>query len=188
MSAASTRERILHAASNLFLEGGLASLSVRAIAKRAGLSTIGIYSQFDGKQGILDALYIEGFERVAEAMHVPQEIENKQERVIAACNAYLDVADNFAGHYQLIFGAADDMYTPSAEAKQVARDAFQGLLRLTQEFLPEQSSAKEVRNKAIQTWAILHGHVGLQQHAVAEELVSTNYRELALATVVKTFD
>ena len=62
------RTKILNAASELFLEGGGDALSVRAISKRAGLSTIGIYSHFQGKQGILDALYIEGFNHVREAM------------------------------------------------------------------------------------------------------------------------
>ena len=50
------KENILQAASELFLEGGSAALSVRAIARRAGVSTMGIYSHFEGKQGSLDAL------------------------------------------------------------------------------------------------------------------------------------
>ncbi|MEM6604761.1 MAG: TetR family transcriptional regulator, partial [Pseudomonadota bacterium] len=61
MSERSNKERILLAASKLLASGGLASLSVRAIATEAGLSTIAIYSHFQGKQGVLDALYIEGF-------------------------------------------------------------------------------------------------------------------------------
>ena len=43
---------------------------MRAISKRAGLSTIGIYNHFNGKQGILDALYIEGFQMVMTAIRV----------------------------------------------------------------------------------------------------------------------
>ena len=79
-----TRERILHAAGELFLEGGLQALSVRAIAARAGLSTIGIYSHFDGKQGILDALYIEGFERLYRSM-APEDLpQDKRARALTA--------------------------------------------------------------------------------------------------------
>ena len=62
--SAAAKGRILAAASELFLEGGVRALSVRAMANRAGVSTIGIYSHFNGKQGILDALYIEGFEHI----------------------------------------------------------------------------------------------------------------------------
>ncbi len=64
----SNKDNILQAASTLLLEKGLAGMSVRAIAKLAGVSTIGIYSHFQGKQGILDALYIEGYQYVGEAM------------------------------------------------------------------------------------------------------------------------
>ena len=63
-----TRQKILEAASALFLKGGTNALSVRAIAEGAGMSTIGIYSHFKGKQGILDALYIEGVELVEKEM------------------------------------------------------------------------------------------------------------------------
>ena len=63
-----TRQKILEAASTLFLKGGTHALSVRAIAEGASMSTIGIYSHFKGKQGILDALYIEGFTLVDEMM------------------------------------------------------------------------------------------------------------------------
>ena len=62
------KANILRSATELFLDGGVRALSVRAIAARAGVSTMGIYSHFQGKQGILDALYIEGFELVSAAM------------------------------------------------------------------------------------------------------------------------
>ena len=65
---ADVKADILEAASQLFLEGGLEALSVRSIAKKANISTFGIYSHFKGKTGILDALYEEGFAYVAEAM------------------------------------------------------------------------------------------------------------------------
>ena len=58
LSMKNSKERILLAASKLFLNGGISALSVRAIARESNLSTIGIYSHFNGKQGILDALYI----------------------------------------------------------------------------------------------------------------------------------
>ncbi len=185
MSADSTRTKILAAASELFLEGGLAALSVRAIAKRASLSTIGIYSQFEGKQGVLDALYIDGFEMVAKAMEQTGEGLTPKQKVISSCEAYLDVAENFSAHYRLIFGAADDTYSPSPEAQKVAASAFKGLLLLTAETMPEKASQNDIRARAIEVWAALHGYVGLRQHQVSSEADIENWRELALATIEK---
>ena len=44
------KEKIVAAATALFEERGLEALSVRTVAQGAGLSTIGIYSHFKGKQ------------------------------------------------------------------------------------------------------------------------------------------
>ena len=191
MSASETRKKILSAASQLFLRGGLAGLSVRAIAREAGVSTIGIYSHFDGKQGILDSLYIEGFQRVAAAMEqaskAGDEHTDSRARVLLACNAYLDVAEQYSAHYRLIFGAADDQYQPSAEARDEAERAFKGLLSLTAQTLPNDATPAEVRQRAIKTWAILHGHVGLRQHAVSGQIDMAEWRQWALDAVAQTF-
>lgn len=185
MSAEESRQRILNAASELFLEGGIGALSVRAIAKRAGLSTIGIYSHFDGKQGILDTLYIEGFERVANAMKVGDTSLSPTQKALHACAAYLQVADQYGAHYRLIFGEADDTYTPSQDAQAVARRAFQGLLEIAALLLPADASAQQKQSRAIEVWAILHGYIGLQQHSVARELNTIDWQALALQSVAK---
>ena len=92
-------------------------MSVRAIAKRAGVSTIGIYSHFQGKQGILDALYIEGFERVSEAMNVETEGREPRDIILEATRGYLEIAENYEAHYRLIFGAERSLTTlPPQEA------------------------------------------------------------------------
>ncbi|GAF55442.1 transcriptional regulator, TetR family [Psychrobacter sp. JCM 18901] len=109
------RTKILNAASELFLEGGGDALSVRAISKRAGLSTIGIYSHFQGKQGILDALYIEGFNLVREAMDVIPEGRANKEQVLEACLGYLNVGEKYEAHYRLIFGESDAGYQPQSK-------------------------------------------------------------------------
>lgn len=181
-----TREKILHSASELFLAGGLPALSVRAIAKRAGLSTIGIYSHFDGKQGILDALYIEGFEQVTAAMQMEPGSITKEELVLATSNAYLDVAQKYSAHYRLIFGEVDATYTPSPAATAVAASAFKALLDLSAQFLPANSSDKKIQSRAIETWAILHGYVGIQNHSVAGQIEIDDWRGLALKTVSKS--
>src|SRR5215467_4809505 len=60
--------RILEAASELLSKEGANALSVRRIAAAAGCSTMGLYSRFGGKDGVVDELYAEGFERLVEAM------------------------------------------------------------------------------------------------------------------------
>ena len=183
-----SRTKILNAASDLFLEGGITALSVRAIAKQAGLSTIGIYSYFDGKQGILDALYIEGFERVANAMDVSELNASPRKKVLHATQAYLTVADKFGAHYRLIFGELSVSYQPSERARLVGEQAFGKLIDLAALLLPQDASLLSKQKQALEIWAIVHGYVGLKNHAVSKLISSADWNALALDTVGRHLD
>lgn len=52
------RNRIRHAAADLYREGGLPALSVRAVAKRAEISTGLLYRYFNGMSDLLRSLWI----------------------------------------------------------------------------------------------------------------------------------
>ena len=166
----------------------MSALSVRAIASRAGLSTIGIYSHFDGKQGILDTLYIEGFERVTDAMDVSLIDATPREKVLMATEAYLDVAEQYGAHYRLIFGEADDKYQPSDAARQAGERAFQQLTGLAALLLPDDASLKRQQKQALEIWAIVHGYVGLKKHAVSQLLDAADWRALIATTVTRHLD
>lgn len=163
-----TKSRILAAASELFLEGGSQALSVRAIAQRAGLSTIGIYSHFQGKQGILDALYVEAFGYVTEAMEPPPEPITPREAVLRAARRYLESAERHEAHYRLIFGEGDGSYEPSPEAQEAGARAFQRLEKLAGLLLPDDAPREACQDAAVQIWAFIHGSISLRHHGVAQ--------------------
>lgn len=164
-----SRTKILNAASELFLEGGVAALSVRAISKRAGLSTIGIYSHFQGKQGILDALYIEGFNLVYEAVSIDSSATVTLADVLHACQGYLRVAIENEAHYRLIFGESDAGYQPSEEARDAADRAFEKLVHNTGDFLRDNDLHTDRLQAAMDIWAIMHGYVSISHHARAKK-------------------
>ena len=182
------RTKILNAASALFLEGGGDALSVRAISKRAGLSTIGIYSHFQGKQGILDALYIEGFNLVREAMDVIPEGKARKEQVLEACLGYLNVGEKYEAHYRLIFGESDAGYQPSSEAIAARDSAFAKLVRVAGSYLSEDASATERRQIALDIWAVVHGYVSISHHIVFTDDINLDWKSMALRVVEVQLD
>ena len=188
LETSDSKRKILEATSELFLEGGLPALSVRAISKRAGLSTIGIYSHFQGKQGILDALYIEGFNKVREAVSIDDDELTPKQAVMKASERYLDVVDNYQAHYQLIFGKSESGYVPSPEAKAAGVKAFQHNTKLIARLLPDNASLADIQRTALDIWAIIHGYAGLQYHAVSTLLNIKNWREIILGTVANHID
>lgn len=182
------RTKILNAASELFLEGGGDALSVRGISKRAGLSTIGIYSHFQGKQGILDALYIEGFNLVREAMDVIPEGKASKEQVLEACLGYLNVGEQHEAHYRLIFGESDAGYQPSEEAIAARDSAFSKLVRVAGSYLPDGATIEERRQIALDIWAIVHGYVSISHHMVFTDDINLDWKSMALRVVAVQLD
>ncbi|MCH2191049.1 MAG: TetR/AcrR family transcriptional regulator [Gammaproteobacteria bacterium] len=163
-----SREKILAAASELFLNGGVSALSVRAIAKHAGLSTIGIYSHFNGKQGVLDALYIEGFNKVYKAMDLgdaPLTYDN----VVKSCKNYLQMAYQHEAHYRLIFGESDTSYEPSAEAREAGDRAFKKLVHNSSCYIATNNLQLDKLKASLDLWAVMHGYVSISHHARANE-------------------
>jgi AcrR family transcriptional regulator len=180
--------RILAAASELFLEGGVRALSVRAMANRAGVSTIGIYSHFNGKQGILDALYIEGFERVSEAIDVSALGLPPREAVMLAAQRYLEMADRNVAHYRLIFGESGQAHEPSDEAKAVGAQAFATMARQVAKLLPADADRQRKQDAALDVWALLHGYVSLKQHHVSRIVDMDQWKAKALRALAVLVD
>ncbi|MBU3017873.1 TetR family transcriptional regulator [Paraglaciecola agarilytica] len=173
------KRKILKAASELFLEGGIAALSVRSIAKKAGVSTIGIYSHFQGKEGILDELYIQGFELVMQAMDFERKALSAKDIMLKGVRGYFAMAEAHEGHYRLIFGENDSRYNPSEEAKAVAEKAFGQLLKVTALLLPDNASMALKQKNALEIWAFVHGYVSLKHHAVASIFETPDWYAMA---------
>lgn len=183
-----SKTKILAAASELFLEGGSRALSVRAISSMAGLSTIGIYSHFQGKQGILDALYIEGFEMVDRAMDILTEENHGKPAVMQAVRNYLQLATRHEAHYRLIFGETDDGFTPSDNARQIRMQAFNSLTRVVASLFPQQADKEKIQSTAIQIWALTHGYVSLNHHNIINLGDPSQWQENILSAVETVVD
>lgn len=183
-----SKTRILTAASELFAENGASGLSVRAISGRAGLSTIGIYNHFNGKQGILDAIYVEGFEMVMRAIDVDLNQQSPRYAVLEGLSNYITLAAQHRGHYQLIFGRGDPSYTPSSAAIAVGEEAFNRLTALVARAIPAHVNGREKREAALQLWALSHGYVSLQDHEATELIPNSAWSDLIMTAVTLHLD
>ncbi len=63
--AESSHERILHAAKSLFAERGYENTSTAAIARKAGSSQSQLIKHFGSKEGVLEAIFDEGWARLS---------------------------------------------------------------------------------------------------------------------------
>ena len=66
-----TRAEILEAAWELVREHGVAGLSLRDVGQKVGMRAQSLYSYFDSKDALYDALFAEGFRQYLERQALP---------------------------------------------------------------------------------------------------------------------
>jgi AcrR family transcriptional regulator len=162
---AANKAEILKAATALFLQQGAAGLSVRAIAAKAGVSTIGVYSHFEGKRGLLEALYVDGFSQLGEAVAAANAGHDPEAAIMNIVDQYLVFSETNRAHYSLMFDSGSMAYQPSAAAESAARLAFGKLAETVSRLSRPALSRKESWALAFDLWALVHGFVTLRGHS-----------------------
>lgn len=99
-----TRERILDAARKLFAAKGVAGLSIRAIATRAGMPAMTLYTYFPGKMGIVRALWSEAFDPLFVEMEAAEKSEtDPKKRLRKVAQTMVDYWMKYPDRYKIVF-------------------------------------------------------------------------------------
>ena len=156
------RSTILAAAISILHERGAGALTVRSVATLAGCSTTGVYTWFGGKHGLVEAIFIDGFERFGQALIDVRARTAPDEALNALGHAYRDWALANPTHYMVMFGRAVPGFEAGPEALVTARATFTELVDVTDEALRRQGIAGSAVDVAHHMWAGIHGYVSLQ--------------------------
>jgi len=112
----SARQAILDAAWDLAREEGLLVWSIRDLATRAGITTPTVYSYFDSKHAIYDAMFGQAAEEFAEYMAAPADADGSHEQLVAYTRRFFEFCTGDTARYQLLFQRTIPGFTPSPEA------------------------------------------------------------------------
>jgi AcrR family transcriptional regulator len=115
-----TKQRILAAAWALAREQGLAGISLRDLAARVDLRQPSLYSYFDSKLALYDAMFGQGYEQLLAAV-APLELEgdaNQQIRQMA--HVFADLCTQDVVRAQLLFQRTLPGFEPSPESYALA--------------------------------------------------------------------
>lgn len=147
------RRILLDAALTVLRRDGAAGLTVRAITQEAGCSTTGVYTYFGGKHGVVEAIYLEGFESF------DREVSERAAggELLAAGRAYRRWALANPTHYMVMFGRAVPDFEPSEAARQRGQQSFDALVAAV-----EQAGADDPLASAYRLYATVHGYVMLE--------------------------
>jgi AcrR family transcriptional regulator len=154
---------LLEAASDLLEREGPDALSVRRIAAAAGVAPMGVYNHFASKSGIIEALFVQGFARLGEAMATLGSIDDPLEALAEGGRRYRALALAHPMAYRLMFLRAVPGFEPSDQAKAVAAKAFEGLVAAVRRAINADLIAGESPTMLAQIiWASIHGWVALE--------------------------
>ena len=78
---------LLTSASDILESEGPDGLSVRRIAAAAGVAPMGVYNHFESKFGIIEALFVQGFDRLGDAMAAMAQIDDPAEALLEGARA-----------------------------------------------------------------------------------------------------
>jgi AcrR family transcriptional regulator len=161
--SSSIESRLLDAAEEILENEGPDGLSVRRIAAFAEVAPMGVYNHFDGKSGIIDALFVRGFTRLGEALSTLDGIIDPVEALSEGGRRYRKLALEHPMSYRLMFLNAVPGYVPSAEAAKVVTEAFDGFVNaVTRASEAGLVNSKDPTLTAQILWAVSHGWVSLQ--------------------------
>src|SRR5215207_11165684 len=111
-----TRAEILEAAQEVMREHGVAGLSLRDLGQKVGMRAQSLYSYFDSKEAIYDALFAEGFRQYLDLRRAVPSTGDPRADFRAVCRLFLDFCLEDPARYQLLFLRTIPGFTPSPES------------------------------------------------------------------------
>ncbi|WP_027927699.1 TetR/AcrR family transcriptional regulator [Amycolatopsis benzoatilytica] len=155
------RGRFLDAALAVLADRGVAGLTVRGVAERAGASTITVYTRFGGRTGLLDALYERAFDALGEELRTPAPADGEGVAdLLALALAYRRFALENPARYGLMFERSVHDYDPDPELRSgVIRTTFAELVTKISRVAPAGADPQEC---GYLFWTAMHGLVSVE--------------------------
>ena len=160
------REALLAAARAELVEHGRAAISLRAVARRAGLSHAAPKYHFRDRAGLLTAIATEGFHALSRAL--AQVNESDARRQLAALGAaYIDFGLANAALFELMF-APDHLRADDPELVGAQQQAIGTLSTTVRRLMGVDGTSAGTPTLALLSWALVHGLVVLTRHGALQ--------------------
>jgi AcrR family transcriptional regulator len=152
------RAALLEAALVLVQREGVEALTLRGVARRAGVSPAAPYRHFADKRALLAAVAEEGFRLLATALREAGGAEDPRERFRARGRAYVGFATAHPSHFRVMFGrelADRTGYPGLRDAGAAAFDALvEGMLEAQRAGVVREGDPREL---GLAAWSAMHG-------------------------------
>lgn len=153
-----TRDLLLDVAGELIARGGSGELSLREVARRAGVSAPAVYRHFANKEALVAAVTQIGFQTLCTYLVAAMAHETPRARLDASGEAYLRFGLENPEDYRAIF-----MTRACVGKSDSPREAFQLLVDRVRECMDARVLERgDPETVAVAIWAHVHGLVSLR--------------------------
>jgi AcrR family transcriptional regulator len=160
--SADVERELVSAAEAVLVRDGPGGVTVRAVAAEAGIAPMGVYNRLGGKDGLVDALLIIGFDRLRASVEGGPE-PDMLDRLRACGMRYREFALANRHFYAIMFEDAIPRETMSDEVAVHAGAAFGALVRNVEAAaVAGRIEAADPNEVAQQVWSTVHGAVALE--------------------------
>ncbi len=166
------REALLTAAEGLLAEEGLAGLTLRACARRAGVSHAAPKHHFNDVAELLSEVSARGFDRLTAELTAARERagDDAVERLVAVARTYVNFAREYPAQFRLMFRwdaltaehnslvvAAQRTFAEMTNSITIQR----GEADVSPEALQERIKERGLQNDVLIGWSHIHGYAQL---------------------------
>lgn len=147
---------LLNAAWNLLQTGEIENLSLREVAKAAGVSPNAPYRHFADRQALLAAVAERGFRELVTEFRKALALEPVA-RLAALAEAYIDYAKSQPAAYRVMFGKHLHNFDRYPELEATASEAFSILMDTVAELIGRPPGDLAAVRGSMTLWAMVHG-------------------------------
>jgi AcrR family transcriptional regulator len=144
------RAVLLRAAADVVSKSGVSEVSVRALARTAGVSHAAHRHHFASRTGLLTALAAEGHRMLAAALEEAAETSFLEVGV-----AYVAFAHDHPGHFAVMF--TPDVLDENDAELTAARSRTFGVLSAGVDGLAAEGRVEDARAAVVAAWSLVHG-------------------------------
>jgi AcrR family transcriptional regulator len=149
------RDALLAAARTELAEHGRAAISLRAVARRAGLSHAAPKYHFGDRSGLLTAIATEGFHALARQLSEVHESDAQQQLAVLGC-AYIDFGLSHPALFELMF-APSELHATDPELIAAQEQAIGTLTTTVSRLGGTAATRSGTPELALISWALVHG-------------------------------
>ena len=158
------RTSLVEEAAAMISEGGAASVTMRAIGGRLGVSRAAPYRHFPDKTALLVAVAVQGFERLRRRLEsiAVADSPSRVDRLLRMGEEYVRFALEHPAHYRLMWGKEAIARQEEPELREAAGALLEHLVGVIESHQESGEIAPgDPRGRAYVAWSAVHGLASL---------------------------